>query len=290
METSEKLPFKSLEEYLKRGIYKDLKHFKGAYLNEEFGPRLIDVDEENYIIKYLKDSYEEGEDEYTKSSFEEQIRFKLQGEIRKLLDLIEIGFIEKFSDGKEILGYANFLELKLNQIKNLDSYEKFDFLKEYIDKVQNQINFYIPEHPKKKNIHTFNYSFNIITESEKDQKLKVDTLFDLLTDMSPLIDSTREEFHNAFTGNEVTVGIKWLVIGKNKLTSKVSLFYFVNELIDQGLIERSIINDLIKYVGYVFRDKNGFKFKNLKNSKSTSVNKTSEKERLDSIITVISSL
>lgn len=290
METSEKLPFKSLEEYLKSGIYIDLKHFKGAYLNEEFGPRLIDVDEENYIIKYLRDSYKEGEDEYTKSSFEEFIRFKLQGEIRKLLDLIEIGFIEKFSDEKEILGYANFLELKLNQIKNLDSYEKFDFLKEYIEKVQNQINFYISEHPKEKNIHTFNYSFNIIAKSQDEQKLKIHKLYNLLIEKPSLINSTQDEFYNAFSRRIVTEGVNWLILGKNKLTSKTSLFYFLNKLIDEKLIEPQVINDLNKYVRYVFRDKNGYQLKNLKQSKATVVAKTSEKERLDNIISSISVL
>ena len=286
MESSARHPFKSFEGYLSKGINNDLEKFYNSYLNEDFGPRLIDVDKKNHTVKYLKDSYEEGESKYTIAYFEQAIKYKLQSEIIKLFDAIEIGFEKIYSESKDPISYARFLKLKLTKIKKLESLEKFLFLKGYIEKIQNHIDSFIHQHSKRLNHSQFYYSFNLLAKSKDEQEQKIKKLYELLTEQPPLISCTKEDFYNAFSGNEVKDGIKYLVVAKNKHTSKISLFYFLNQLINKGHIQKSILNDLIKYTDYVFRKNDGEQLKYLKDAKSKEANSKNptQKERLDKII------
>lgn len=79
-----------------------------------------------------------------------------------------------------------------------------------------------------------------------------------------MINCTKDDFLNAFSGNEIIHGIEWLVIAKNKKVSKHSLFYFINELINKSHLSKRILNDLSKYVKYTFRDNKGKELENLK--------------------------
>jgi hypothetical protein len=62
------------------------------------------------------------------------------------------------------------------------------------------------------------------------------------------------------------------------------LFYFIYKLIEKRILAKSYLLDLNKYVKYVFRDKDGKEFKNLKQSKSTISNNPTSKDRIDTII------
>lgn len=49
----------------------------------------------------------------------------------------------------------------------------------------------------------------MIAESKEKQILKIEKLYTFLSSTPAFIDATKEEFYNAFTGQEIKEGIKW---------------------------------------------------------------------------------
>ena len=86
---------------------------------------------------------------------------------------------------------------------------------------------------------------------------------------------------------KVSNGIKWLVIGKNGSFSKSSLFYFIEKLIEEGLITDVPSTLLNKKIHYLFRDPSNNRLKNIRQSKSTNSSNPSQKDRIDSVINSI---
>lgn len=237
---------------------------------------ITNKDRKNHIIEYINHA------EKCSTSLEDRVREKFSNEVNKTLQYIEKGFEERLSNTEKLNSFSKFLKIGLNSIKNIKSYEEYTFLKKYFDKIESLISIYSDINIEDSVIkYQQFYSFNLISEN---QKTTIEKLYDLLTEEPSIVKSRKEDFHNAFSGKTVTEGINWLVTGKNKQTSKVSLFYFLNELINKGFIEKKTILDLNKYVKYIFRDKDGNELQNIKQSKGTLSNNPRYSKRLSAII------
>jgi len=118
----------------------------------------------------------------------------------------------------------------------------------------------------KQNIYS---SFKWIGNSEQLQKLHQSMISKGFID--PYVEL--EYFQSVFDQSMLNkpLEIKWLVLGKNKLTSKPSLFYFYDQLVRAELIQEIESNGtLYKMLENIFVDHNGNKLENLKVSKSNS--------------------
>ncbi|MCO6147398.1 hypothetical protein [Flavobacterium sp. NRK1] len=131
------------------------------------------------------------------------------------------------------------------------------------------------------------YSFKWDALNPEDALPAIELLYQLLIEEPALIQSSKEDFIAAFTQRKVIDGIKWIVLGKNKISSKVSLFYFINALMEQGFLESKHTTEINKMIEYVFRDNSGKLFKNIRQSKQSFSEKPSQKERLDDILNSI---
>ncbi|MGZ0015753.1 hypothetical protein [Yeosuana sp. AK3] len=274
-------PLAFFDRYLQKEIFSDLKDFYKTITEEMCFEHIVNIDKEMHSVKVVNfHNKDEIDSDYLLWTFEGSIKIKLEQEISKSVKLIETGFLNRFTEDNEVKAFADFLRLKTKIILQQEACQKFTFLQSYFDKIIIVINGY----SSKPTINIFTPSFNLLSDATTEQTIKIVKLFDLLTSSPSMIDCTKEEFINAFTGNEVVHGVCWLVIGKNKLTSKVSLFYMIEELIKNNYLSRNILIDLSKYIKYVFRDKDGNEFKNLKQSKATYSESVSSKERIDQII------
>lgn len=283
MKSTKENPFAFLEWYFKKQIIIDLKKFYSFddnFLVEDGLIECINVDKVNHIIEYENIVGVEGLDKTFKDTFKNHVDKKVLVETAKVVLLIENEFQKKFADKNEVKAYADFLRIKIRHVESFSTLKEFPFLIDYLIEIKDTVNRYSTE----TKLYGFLPSFKLLAENEGDQQQKIENLFNLLTETPSLIQSSKSEFLKAFSGEEVSEGIHWLVTGKNKGVSKTSLFYFINELINKNHLSRSIINDLNKYVLYTFRDNIGQQLQNLKQSKATVSNNPAQKDRIDTII------
>ncbi|MCB0745873.1 MAG: hypothetical protein KDC90_00285 [Ignavibacteriae bacterium] len=113
---------------------------------------------------------------------------------------------------------------------------------------------------------------------------QLNKLYDLLTANPKVIDCAKEDFINAFSQKKVVDGIYWCIKGKNNMTSKSSLFYFLEQLNQENFIQEVPSYDLNKKVEYVFRDIDGNPLKNIRQSKSNNSTSPTGKEQIDQIL------
>ena len=266
-------PIKFFEDYFEHLVHQDLKTFNIEKLEVLNNSHVDIIDEKNHLIKVLN-----SENEYDIYSFENFIKRRLEEEFQKSKILIEKR-VHSFIDSKlELTSYLNIQQSKVSWLINHKSAKKFRILSRFALRLEGEI-------------HKFNnllsneelfYSFNFI---DTNKIFKIETLYSQLINSPKLIECSKETFNNAFLGRKlIKEKIKWLVTGKNGYTSKISLFYFVEELINHSFLDKKILQDLSKYIAYVFVDKNGKSFDNLKVSKSSSSTNPSRKQDIDSII------
>ncbi|PWI29776.1 hypothetical protein DI383_08430 [Flavobacteriaceae bacterium LYZ1037] len=281
MRSTTEHPLAFFDWYLENEIHKDLKEF---YINitEELHFNNVDkIDKLNHIVKVLNIHFDQVKSEYITFSFEGSVKGKLNQEVKQAKEFIELGFQERFSDKKEVKAYADFLRIKLNSFFSNSTCKEFTFLPTYFEQLESLIN----QYSKQATNYSYTSSFVFIAETPKEQLTQIKTLYKLLNEKPSIINCTKEEFINAFTGNEVDYGINWLITGKNKnFVSKPSLLYFLDELINNDFLSRSIINDLYKFIRYVFRDHKGNELKNLKQSREAMSDNPASKDRIDTII------
>ena len=274
-------PLAFFDWYLENEIQKDLKVFYINITEELYYNNTDEIDKVNHVVKVLNIHQDEVKSAYITFSFEGYIKPKLGKEIKLTKEFIELGFQKRFSDKKEVKAYADFLRIKLNSLFSNEACKEFIFLPSYFDQLDNLIN----QYSKQSTNYSYTPSFVLIAESPSEQLSKIKVLYRLLNEEPSIITCSKEEFINAFTGNEVDEGISWLITGKNKnYVSKPSLLYFLDELINQGLLSRNIINDLYKFIRYVFRDHKGYELKNLKQSREAMSDNPASKDRIDTII------
>lgn len=278
MNSTKENPLAFFDDYFENQIYKDLENFyhPESYHNVD-GVDSINWDKTNHIISI---TYIDQPNKLIYDKFEDRVIEKLDKEIKVSISFIEQNFKDKFSDKLEVNSIAEFLRIKLKTQRKYISINEFKFLDFYFTKIEKVLNSYSNRIIN----YNFTLSFNLLSESSVSQMDKIEKLFSLLTQSPSLINCKKNEFKKAFTGKQLDEGIHWLVVARNNQTSKVSLFYFINQLILNNHLDSIILNDLNKYVKYVFRDFKGNEFKNLKQSKATFSQKTSSKDRIDDII------
>ncbi|QYJ68784.1 hypothetical protein [Flavobacterium litorale] len=281
MKSTAENPFAFFEWYLKKQIELDLEEFYKNITEELYFNNVDEIDKKTHKVRVLNISHKDNIDsEYLTFSFEGSIKRKLNNETQNSINFLEQEFQKRFSDKKEVKAYADFLRIKIKHIESFNAFKEFHFLNDYLSQIKDTINRYSTE----VKLYGFTPSFELLAENEKEQQDKIQKLYESLTESPSLINATKQEFFNAFTGKEVAYGIHWLVIGKNKRVSKPSLFHFVIKLIDENHLSPSIIHDLNKYVLYTFRDNNGEELKNLKQSKSYVSKNPTQKDRIENII------
>ena len=283
MKSTAEYPFLFLDNYFENQIQKDLKEFYTNITEELYFNNIEEIDKVRHIIKVPNLHHkEETQANYITFSFEGTIKTKLRTEINITKRFIESEFQKRFADKKETTGYADFLRIKLKQYYTDRNIEEFPFLTKYFDEITSLIDQYSKQVIAAQN--EYNLSFNLLADTTEEQLTKVEKLHLLLTETPAVIKCNKTDFINAFTGKEIKEGIYWLITGKNKFTSKISLFYFIEELIKKRYLKSNIITDLSRYIKYVFRDNLGNELKNLKQSKSTYSKNVTQKERIDTII------
>ncbi|PCH67850.1 MAG: hypothetical protein COC01_04970 [Bacteroidetes bacterium] len=118
---------------------------------------------------------------------------------------------------------------------------------------------------------------------------QLDELYSQLVNIDkPIINSTIETFKMAFSGDVIiqNLEIKWLVISKNKHTSKSSLFYFIRMMENENLItqEQDALNHRVRNI---FVDSEGTEFINIKQSKYSDSTKPARSQDLEQAISAI---
>ncbi len=281
MQSTQDFPFGYFEKYLDKTIFKDLELFYSSYENEDFAHRIKKINKSEHTVKYYLDSYEEEKSKYGVFSFEKRIIQKFKEELLITKRFIELGFQNRFSDKKEVKAYADFLRIKISNVFNNKASKEFPFLLLYYQ----QLDSLIDQYSKQSTNYSYSPSFVFIADSPEEQFSKINALYKLLNEKPSIITCSKEEFINAFTGKEIDEGINWLITGKNKkFVSKPSLLYFLDELINQGFLSRNIINDLYKFIRYVFRDHKGNELKYLKQSREAMSDNPTSKDRINTII------
>ncbi|MGB0883752.1 MAG: hypothetical protein ACPGTG_03435 [Flavobacteriales bacterium] len=264
--------------------YYDYDHeFTGFYADFiiDLDGNIISLDEKNDQIVFKDpDNNQKVTTTSYKSFFEGEVQKETKKAIKniqdKILSISEVNdpgfFIESIS--KILLSY-----LELAKVKFKTTPFVAENLKDILKETKNRF-IEINSNNTLSNTNYKFYSFKFL----KPEKLEI--LFQLMIE-NGLIESSKSDFFNAFSGQEVNDGIKWMVKGKNGYTSKTSLFHFLEQLIDKKLLHPSILNDLNKCAKYVFRDSKGNFLKNLKVSRATASTKVSQEYVITSILSDI---
>lgn len=104
----------------------------------------------------------------------------------------------------------------------------------------------------------------------------------------PIIKCTIKTFKRAFNGAEIKVnlGIVWLVIAKNKHTSKSSLFHFIRLIENQDLIkqDQDVLNNRIRNI---FVDAEGRGLINIKQAKFNESDKPARADDIEQAVQAI---
>ncbi|TBW25818.1 hypothetical protein [Gramella sp. KN1008] len=279
MESTPEHPFGFFDYYLSRGIYKSLDSFYEEGVHN-FG-EINKVDKNNHLI-----GVREGEG-ITTYRFEDKVRRDINPEVQKTIRLLEQEFQKSFLEGNE-KKYGEFLRLKYKELVQLQSVTEFPVLITFLEKVLNTINHYssnsVPTFPDSV------LSFNILATTDSERDLKVNKLYDLLSEPSAFIQSDRSEFQKAFTGRPIEEKVKWQVRTRHGHTNKATLFYLIESLAEIGLLQRRPNKELFSQIKYVFVSIHNKELKNLNISHNQMSSSPDRKEDIDSIIEELRSL
>lgn len=291
--------FEDLLEYDKTNKLKDI--FITECI-EELGNSIENIDNENGIIKYWYNNYVDETDSYIKglanTDFDKHFTTQISTNYKEskiLLDTIIFDIVSKGNSPKEFL-IVQMTILKSLYLKLDTSYLEKPIVRNAIVALKNYLHekysIDIPKLPvQKQNNHNTETSpadytpLSFCWDSLDDKRRieELEHLYSLLIEKPPVIQCTREDFINAFTQKKVNNGIKWLIIGRNKFSSKSALFYFINFLNKGSYINTVKSTELNKMIVHVFRDNIGNLLKNIRQSKNHSSTTPTNYERLDNI-------
>jgi len=184
-------PFAFFRTFLEKDIYSELDKFD-FYSDESdllelvkdektgnyyLAGEILNIDKVRHIIEYTKLG------ERVTVSLHDNLKDRLVAETENTIRYIELGFELRFGKATEIESFSTFLKLSLETLTKMKAYEEFDFLKEYINKIENIIVIY----SKGKEPHLGNtYSFVLKADNSKNQKEVLIKLYNLLT-QAPII-------------------------------------------------------------------------------------------------------
>ena len=266
MNSSENNPLAFFEWYLLNGLNEDLNSFY-TYFNEE---QILEIDKKTYSIVVDYD--------LPPFTFENYVDRKLMNELANSINLLQIKFEKAYLNGT-LYNVVMFYLKKINLLRKKDILIEFPFINKYIIKIEDEIKKWNNEPVSKTN-----YSFVLKGNSSDERIQKAKKLYSLLKENN-FIECDKNDFINAFTGKRIENGIKWKIQSiRNRQTNKKSLIYFIHKLFNKHLSyeDNGYMN---KSIEYVFRNIDGNKLKNIKQSKSAlDVANFPEMEKLDDII------
>ena len=135
-------PFQKITNFLETGIDKKLEEFYNSFKNEFFGYRIKKIDLDKREVQFYRESYSDGELEYSTQSFETEIKFYIINLVYKSFDVIAEGVNICFISNQSTLGYLEKLDgqykMLLSHTKNVD----FPFLIKYLHLIGEELNHY----------------------------------------------------------------------------------------------------------------------------------------------------
>jgi hypothetical protein len=280
------LPFTAYKSFLEKDIHSELKYFYNSFKIEELHQRVKSINHTSHIVELYRDSFMSNDVNFDTHYFETTIKHRLLELTQSSLEQLLVIFQQNYHDRIRLNGLIKFYGIQLNEVFNSRRLKQFPFLEKYYSIIDKEISEY--------SIRGVNIAndipkcFNLIVSEDEDQKEKIEILYNLLIEYPPIIDCPKEDFIKLFSNIECSSGIKWLVKGsKNKKEiSKPSLVNFLRTLSDKGHIDKSYYSYENQMIINVFRDNLGNKFKSasLSTAKSNMGKTTSQKEKLDNII------
>ncbi len=284
MAPSPELPFSDLEEYLTNGIYVDWKDFKND-ITENFNHSEIEkIDEPGKQIFILDIDDETGHTISVPHSFAKTAAPKLKVLFKTANNQVEIGFQDAYPSKQKVRSYRLYLQNKIKELKKLSAVDEFPYVINHFNKISQKILLFSNEIVVDDNPVAVS-SFTIKASSPAQQLAVIEVLFNSLTQAN-FIDGSKEEFVKAFTGKVVTIPIKWLVIGRNKLVNKNALLYFLKKLTSIGLLDYDH-KTYYKQIQHVFRGPNDEDLKNFSESNSKSTNTPDGSNDIDKVIRLV---
>lgn len=270
---------------------------------ELVGENLIKVDTDRGIITSKEFSYN-GSDFIENEciwTFDKTFENQINSEIVFLKQFILDKSLEISLEGKDTKLFIEQLIIKFEfyKLKAKSLYAHYSFVQKFLSSF---LIFLIEQKPKvveanesiptTANIYpcatpaltNSNSSFKWDLVNPEDAKEQLTKLYKLLVQSPPVIECSMSQFIDAFTEKEVETGIKWMLTSvKNRQPSKVSLIYFIKQLINRTDLEDDQIN-FNRKIEYVFRDHTGETFQNIKQSKSQMSNTPDHHVRIDELI------
>ncbi|AZI20723.1 hypothetical protein [Chryseobacterium taklimakanense] len=249
--------------------------------NKLHGDKITEINEEEKFVKYVDvDGF------YYTIPFSSWL---ISEGVRKLtvaINEIDAEIVEISKKNQNANEYLKLVSKRIGVIiEKLSKEDKYNNLipflidfKERFDKLKNFKDFSL----NKNNLLVNSYTW--YGNDDEENLLEIKKLFELLSKNPKLIDCSESDFINAFTNKPVESGIKWLVKGRSGHISKPSLFYLIDLLIEKELLEDFNNVEYNSKVEYVFRDNNGEKIKNIRQSKSSRTSNPEMSERIESII------
>lgn len=282
METFQNIiPLKYFQDLLEKDKSPQLiKEFISDFV-ENSGETNFEIDHSNGIITYYGCYYDDKGDPTEADFITTEFKLFFEALVQKQFEeskyqlqsvISELACLDKT--------YYPFLDLQKKELNSLISetqnkYIDYPFIGNKLQELLNFIDKYVVGDVR--GTHN-SYCLN----PEIDQN-KLQTLFNLLKNIS-IIDSSENEFINAFTSREVKYGIKWLDKAKSGDLNKQSIFYLIEKLIDQKIILVVANNNYNKKIEYVFRDHDGNPLKYIRQSKRTFFESNYNNDIIDDII------
>lgn len=282
METFQNIiPLKYFQDLLEKDKSSQMTNEFISDFVENSGETNFEIDHSTGIITYYGCYYDDKgnptEAEFITTEFKLIFEALVQKQFEKSKHQLQFIISELAYQDKT---YYPFLDLQRKEIHLLISqtqniYIDYPFIRNKLQELLNFIDKY--ELGNTRNLYN-SYCLNPEIDQDKLQKL-----FTLLK-INNIIDSSENEFINAFTSKEVKYGIKWLDKAKSGHFNKQSIFYLIEELILKKFILDVSKNTYNKKIEYVFRDQKGNLLKFIKQSKKTFLDSNYNNVIIDNII------
>ncbi|MBR9855873.1 MAG: hypothetical protein GYB37_15060 [Algicola sp.] len=125
-------------------------------------------------------------------------------ELIKSKNFVEQNISNKLADSNELGQYLIFLKTKLSIFSETRAYQDFEFVRRYTKDLQEHLGKYGSTIPKATIATNSELSFLLLGTNDDNVNSKVEKLFSQFVEHPPLIDCSKEEFTNAFTGIPIT--------------------------------------------------------------------------------------
>lgn len=135
-------PFQKIHDFLDTGVDKKLEDFYNSFQNQFFGQRIKSIDKVKMEVHLLKDSFHDGEEDYSTHVFEKEIKHYLNSLIYISIKTIAEGVNICFTTNQSVYNHLDKLERQFNNILKHPKNKEFPFLKKQLFLLQNELDYY----------------------------------------------------------------------------------------------------------------------------------------------------